>query len=187
MPTDEVFEIFDEHSRLVGTAPRAKVHREGLYHRSVHVMLLDPHGRLLIQQRAQAKDVCPGRWDLSCGEHLKPQETYAQAAARGLAEELSLDGAGLHLRLIRGIHRQQHEYPELGVKDFELVECWQGSCEGPVPAIYIDEHELSRVAWVEVASVARSMARDPQLYTPWFQDELAWLRATGAPPWRGAR
>lgn len=187
MHTEETFEIFNEHNCLVGTAPRSHVHRTGLYHRSVHVMLFDSHRRLLVQQRAFTKDICNGRWDLTCGEHLKPQETYARAAERGLGEELSLPPTRLRLELLRGVHLQEGEYPDLGVKDFEFVECWKASYEGPIPAIHIDENELSRIAWVEVEPLMEAMAKAPQAYTPWFHDELAWLRATGAPPWKASR
>jgi isopentenyldiphosphate isomerase/2-polyprenyl-3-methyl-5-hydroxy-6-metoxy-1,4-benzoquinol methylase len=95
---EEQFDIFDaENASPVGRVSRSVVHQTGLLHRGVHIVIFrrsggEAGGRdLLLQLRADDRDVCPGRWDLSCGEHLTPGESYADAAARGLREELGLD------------------------------------------------------------------------------------------------
>ena len=64
-PAEEQFEILDERGRPVGLAPRSRAHREGLWHRAVHVFVFRSDGRLLIQRRQYDKDICPGVWDLS--------------------------------------------------------------------------------------------------------------------------
>lgn len=92
---DEVFEIFDEAGNLVGREARGVVHTQGLLHRAVYCFLFDTAGRLLIQRRSDAKKVGPGQWDLSCAEHLQPGESFRDAAARGLEEELGVRGVEL--------------------------------------------------------------------------------------------
>lgn len=82
----EQFDIFDETGAPLGVAPRARAHREGLWHRAANVFLFYSNGHLLIQRRQWDKDVWPGAWDLSVAEHLKPGETFKEAALRGFAE-----------------------------------------------------------------------------------------------------
>jgi isopentenyl-diphosphate delta-isomerase len=81
--SDEFFDTFDAGGNPTGIAPRLRVHREGLWHCAANVFLFRSDGRLIVQQRNQGKDVCPGAWDLSVAEHLKPGETYEQGARRG--------------------------------------------------------------------------------------------------------
>ncbi len=87
---EEILEVLDRRHRLIGYASRGSVHRFGLRHRSVHVMVFDPAGRLYLQLRAAHKDRFPGHWDTSAAGHVSPGEDYAAAAVRELEEELGL-------------------------------------------------------------------------------------------------
>ncbi len=87
---EEILEVFDRHNRLVGQASRGSIHRLGLRHRSVGILVFDGSGRLYVQLRQRHKDRYPRHWDTSAAGHVSPGESYAAAAARELAEELGL-------------------------------------------------------------------------------------------------
>ncbi len=53
------------------------------------VVLVDPQGRLLLQERDEHPAIDPGLWSL-VGGHVEPGETPARAAERELAEETGL-------------------------------------------------------------------------------------------------
>lgn len=86
----EPLPVVDEHDRPIGTAPRWRVHAEGLLHRAVHVLLFDRRGRLYLQMRSAEKDTHPRKWTSSASGHVDPGEGYDEAAARELGEELGL-------------------------------------------------------------------------------------------------
>lgn len=91
MMQDEIFEIFDEHDCLTGTARRSECHgNPALIHRTAHVVVYHPDGRILLQRRSMDKDIQPGKWDTAVGGHVMPGETYEQAAVREMTEELGL-------------------------------------------------------------------------------------------------
>jgi isopentenyldiphosphate isomerase len=91
MTQNEIFEIFDEHDCLTGVARRSECHgNPGLIHRTAHVVVYHPDGRILLQRRSMNKDIQPGKWDTAVGGHVMPGETYEQAAVREMAEELGL-------------------------------------------------------------------------------------------------
>lgn len=86
----EPLPVVDEEDRPQGTRPRWLIHRHGLRHRAVHVLVFDGQGRLYLQRRSPAKDTFPGRWTSSASGHVDPGEDYQAAAARELLEELGL-------------------------------------------------------------------------------------------------
>lgn len=93
-PAQDIHEplpVVDDQDRPVGLAPRWRIHRDGLRHRAVHVLLFDTAGRVYLQQRSAAKDTHPGKWTSSASGHVDPGEEYHQTARRELAEELGLD------------------------------------------------------------------------------------------------
>ena len=48
----EVFEVVDEANNTIGRALRSEVHRLGLLHRAVHVLVFNSKSQLLLQQRS---------------------------------------------------------------------------------------------------------------------------------------
>ncbi|WP_104107443.1 NUDIX domain-containing protein [Nocardioides sp. 616] len=54
------------------------------------VILVDPRGWLLLQERDEHPVIDPDRWGLP-GGHVEPGETFAQAAHRELAEETGVE------------------------------------------------------------------------------------------------
>jgi len=170
---EEIFEIFNAENVLAGHSPRSIVHRDGLYHRAVHVLLFNSKRELLVQKRASNKDVCPGRWDLSAAEHHKPGETGAEAAARGLREELGIAPSQLPpLSLWRPSRLQHFEAPELKISDREFVETFRGTYDGIVEP---DGVEVMKVGFWSQQRAQDALLQETTLLTPWFEAELRHL------------
>ena len=173
MPNSEIFEIFDANNQLIGQAPRDQVHAEVLFHRSVHVLLFNSQNEILLQRRAANKDICPNLWDLSAAEHLKPGETTHQAALRGLEEELGIpQDAAPNLTLTRAFRLQRLDDPALGIRDYEFVETYTTTWDGP---LIMDTVELADMSFWSKEKLQTTMQKEPGLFTPWFQNEMAFL------------
>ena len=98
MNSEEVFEIYNESGDKVGLASRSECHgNPQLIHRTAHVVVYHPDGRILLQKRSLNKDIQPGKWDTAVGGHVMPGEDYETAARREMGEELGL-AATLPLR-----------------------------------------------------------------------------------------
>jgi len=87
---EEVFDVVDEHDRIVGSATRSVVHARKLRHRAVHVFLFNSRGELYVQKRAGTKDSFPRCYDSSASGHLNSGENYDSCAKREVQEELGL-------------------------------------------------------------------------------------------------
>nr|XP_018453399.1 PREDICTED: nudix hydrolase 3-like [Raphanus sativus] len=70
---------------------RSEIHRDGDYHRSVHVCIfVETTQELLLQLRSDDKDSWPGQWDISSAGHISAGETSLISAQRELEEELGV-------------------------------------------------------------------------------------------------
>jgi isopentenyldiphosphate isomerase len=93
MPTSvsqELLDVVDDHDRVVGVRTRGEIHRLGLMHRSVHILVFNRNDELFLQKRSMSKDNNPGLWDSSAAGHLDSGEDYSDCAIRELAEELGV-------------------------------------------------------------------------------------------------
>jgi isopentenyldiphosphate isomerase len=88
----ELFDLVDERGTLLGrTKRRDEVHRDGDWHRALHVwvVLRGAPPRLLLQRRSLAKDTWPGAVDVAVGGHLRAGEGIVEAL-RESEEEIGL-------------------------------------------------------------------------------------------------
>lgn len=99
--SEEIFDVVNERDEVIGQRPRNEVHRLGLQHRAVHVLVFNARGDLFLQKRSMQKDDFPGVWDSSAAGHLEAGETYDACAVRELREELGLEPARPPVRLFK--------------------------------------------------------------------------------------
>lgn len=66
------------------------VHKSGLWHRTVHVWLLNPENELLLQKRSANRRTYPGYWDISAAGHVSAGQKSLEAAVRETQEELGI-------------------------------------------------------------------------------------------------
>jgi isopentenyldiphosphate isomerase len=88
---EEMLTRVTEGDEVLGPVPRSQCHgNPAMIHRSVHVLVVHPDGRILLQKRSMRKDTQPGKWDTSVGGHVGFGQSYEEAARREAEEELGL-------------------------------------------------------------------------------------------------
>ncbi|MDH0305315.1 MULTISPECIES: NUDIX hydrolase [unclassified Pseudomonas] len=85
----------DDHDQLLGALPRAELRERGLIGRCTFILLFNSAGDLCVHRRTLSKALYPGYWDVAAGGMVGVQESYADSAARELAEELGVSGVEL--------------------------------------------------------------------------------------------
>lgn len=88
---DEYLDIVDENDNVVGKMLRSKNRNHLQNVRVVNAFLVNSKGELWIPRRTAQKRAFPFCLDMSVGGYVISGETYEEAFARELKEELSLD------------------------------------------------------------------------------------------------
>jgi isopentenyldiphosphate isomerase len=87
----ELLDIVDRSGNPLGRAkPRSAVHRDGDWHRTVHVWIVNKRGEVLFQKRSADRESFPGTWDVSSAGHVSSGESPGEAAKKELFEELGI-------------------------------------------------------------------------------------------------
>jgi isopentenyl-diphosphate delta-isomerase len=139
----------------------------GSLHRAFSVLLFDPDGRTLLQQRAATKTRFPLRWANACCGHPAPGEPVLAAAGRRLQAELGfrsvpLAEAGVYTyRAVDAVTgRVEHEYDQVLVGRIPA-----GAALDPDPA------EVAALRWTDPAELAAVASSSD--YAPWLSGVLA--------------
>ncbi len=78
-------DIVDDKEKVLGSLPVEEVHKKGLLHRSVHLIVIDNSGKILCRIRPSWKKRYPGFWSL-VGAHLEAGESYEEGAKKLLSQ-----------------------------------------------------------------------------------------------------
>lgn len=82
----EYLDVYDEEGNYLGQAPRDVVHKDALWHNTVHCWLYDEKGNVYFQIR---KD--EGKLYTTASGHVKAAESLNDGFAREIKEEIGLD------------------------------------------------------------------------------------------------
>lgn len=168
MTSDTFLDMVDEADQVIGQRPRGEVHRLGLRHRAVHILVFDPTGALFVQRRAWWKDCAPGLWDTSAAGHVDAGESYDASARRELAEELGIVCSRLPAPLFR--------LPASPATGHEFVSVYKLVASSPPRP---DPGEIIDFRWRTPAELQRWLATAPDAFTGTFRAICA--RAMVAP------
>jgi len=84
----EYIEIYSKNGKPTGEKLlKSKIHKEGLFHATVHLWIFCCKDEILIQKRSKNKETNPGIWDVSVAGHIKYQENIIDAVIRESIEE----------------------------------------------------------------------------------------------------
>ena len=150
---EEIFDVVNECDEVIGRKPRSEVHRLGLKHRAVHVLVFNQRGEVFLQKRSMKKDRQPGLWDSSASGHLDSGEDYDHCAIRELQEEIGLKLPGVPERLFK-----LAATPET---DQEHVWVYQCRAEGPFE---LNQDEIDKGSWFTPNEVTRWMEQNPEQF-----------------------
>jgi isopentenyldiphosphate isomerase len=151
--SEETLDVVNDRDEVIGRRTRREVHRLGLIHRAVHVLVFNAAGQVFLQKRSLKKDRQPGLWDSSASGHVDSGEGYDACAVRELREEIGLHLSAPPQRLFKLAASPQ--------TDQEHVWVYRCEAEGPFT---LAPDEIERGDWFTPKEVTRQMAEQPQAF-----------------------
>lgn len=147
-------ELVTSDGAPTGTATVLDAHTApGVRHRAFSVVLLDPAGRTLLQQRAAGKTRFPLRWANSCCGHPLPGEAVTVAATRRVQQELGVQVDGLDEI---GVYQYRADDPTSGLVECEYDHVIVGRVDAALP-LAPDPGEVAAVQWTDARALAREL------------------------------
>ncbi|XP_043695886.1 nudix hydrolase 3-like isoform X2 [Telopea speciosissima] len=147
---------------------RSEVHRDGDFHRSVHVWIFSESTQeLLLQRRADCKDSWPGLWDISSAGHISAGDSSLVSARRELHEELGLalpnDAFELIFVFLQKCVLNDGKFINNEFNDVYLV-----TTLAPIPleAFTLQESEVSAVKYISLEEYRSLLAKEDHEYVP---------------------
>ncbi|MEU0412299.1 NUDIX domain-containing protein [Streptomyces griseorubiginosus] len=136
---------------MLGVVGRREAVREGWLHRVAVTVCRDDRDRILVHRRSQQVGRFPGRYEVEVGGAAQVGESYEQAAARELAEELG----------IRALPRLLFTF----INHSGLSPHWLGVHEAVVPdAVVPDPDEVAWHGWLTEPELDSALLEWP--FTP---------------------
>jgi isopentenyldiphosphate isomerase len=162
---EEIFDVVNERDEVIDAKPRGEVHRLGLLHRAVHVLMFNSRGEIFLQKRSIKKDRQPGVWDSSSSGHVDSGEDYDACAMRELREEIGLSVQKTPERLFK--------IDACAETDQEFVWVYRCQAEGP---FRLHPEEIERGEWFAPEAVTRWLAERPEDFASAFR--LIWKKCS---------
>lgn len=143
----EYFDLLDENGNKIGkTKLRNEVHRDGDWHKAVHIWILNNNGDVLLQRRCATKDSNPNMLDISSAGHLSAGDDSLSGAVRELKEELNLDVKAEDLKFIKTL-KHSSKYTETFINN-EFDDMYILKTDKDINDMRYQEEEISEIFFV---------------------------------------
>ncbi len=154
---EEIFDVVNDQDEVIDHLPRSEVHRRGLKHRAIHLLVFNAAGELFLQKRSMIKDNHPGVWDSSVSGHLDTGETYDDCSIREAGEEIGLKLVSVPEKLFK-----IDACEETGQ---EFVWGYRCNAEGP---FVLHPEEIDGGGWFTPEKVTAWVEEKPEEFAPAF-------------------
>lgn len=148
---DELVKIYDENNVYSGKdLMKSVAHRDGLWHRVVHVCIYNFDGKILLQKRASCKELLPNMWDLSVAGHIEASESCEDAVIKECYEEIGIDVLKSDLDLFK-VYKSYSKGGKFCNNEFFYFYFLKLDLD--LDELVLQEDEVSEVGWFEVSDI----------------------------------
>lgn len=146
----EKWDILSEDGRPTGrTTLRGNyTFKKGEYHLVVHIWIVSPDGKFLIQRRADNKKLMPGEWAATGGAAISGEDSFT-AASRELFEELGIKSDKDSLKFIKRIKRRN-----------SFLDIWAIKTDIPADKLNLQKSEVAEARWVSGEELKKMIEED---------------------------
>ena len=160
----EILDLYNEQNNPLGiTKPRADVHRDGDWHRTVHIYVLNYHGQFLAHLCSPFKDAKPNCWDTRFGSHVTEGMDYEQTATQELEQEI-----GISITADKLIVRQKQNFDD--GTNREHIQVYSYCFNGAINNLHFNDNEIVEVKWMSSIEIIKEIKEKPERWACGIQN-----------------
>lgn len=162
--TPTYLELCDEVGNMTGeSASYDRIHRQGLWHKSAHVWLINTQGEFLVQRRGQFTQTTPGMLECTAAGHVDRGHTSIETALRELEEEVGIVAKADELTLV-GTIVDQFEMNAGTLKNKEYDDIYLVRKDVDIETLKKQNSEISDLSWFDAKEyLERGIAGDLEI------------------------
>ena len=165
MPKEKL-DVYDENKKSLNISKlRDKVHKEGHFHKSVHVWIINSKNEILIQKRSSDRKVSPGFWTISASGHVESGQKDIETAKRETEEELGLKFNLEDFEYFK-TYKKTKEYPKRNIKDNEFNPIFVVKKDIDTKKLNIDENEVEKVKLIHYKELRKLIKENKIKFRP---------------------
>ncbi len=158
---DELVAIVDENDKVIGTDTRDTVHKKGLLHREIAVIILNGKNEMLLQKR---KD--NGRYGFSAAGHFSTIENYLQGAILEAKEEI---GIGLKENYLKKIAKLRRDVSWGELRNNVFLEIFEVKKDFKTKDFKIDKLEVESIKLFSIVQIEKMISENPENFGRGFR------------------
>jgi len=167
---DELIDIFDESNDPTAIQKmKSEAHRDGLWHRAVHIWIYNQNGEILFQLRAKEKELYPNLWDISVAGHVSAGEDPSVSALREIKEEIGVEAIADDLQLFK-VFKQQKSLRNYIDNEFCYVYLFKYN--GDISNLSLQDEEVQEIKYISLVGIEDELKINNEKYVPhggfWF-------------------
>lgn len=157
----ELLDVVDENNNLTGKLEdKDIIHKKGLWHREIAILIQNEKGEYLIQKRSANKKQAPNKWCLTAG-HVDAGEEYIKAAIREAKEEIGINIAEEEL-ITLGLFKQPFKNNITTNNNF--TKYYYYKTDKKIEEYKIQLEELSQVKYISLKELERIIKEKDENY-----------------------
>jgi len=144
---NEIIDHLDENENIIGIIDKEIAHENGLWHKSVHVWIINDNNEILLQQRCKDKDFFPNVWDASFAGHVSAGENSITSAIREGEEELGIEVDAKNMEYLF-TNKESLIYNDITSNEFVDIYLLRQNIN--LKDIILQKEEVSKVKYVSI-------------------------------------
>ena len=164
----ELLDVLDSNGNKTGVVKDKKdVYKDGDYHRSVHIWIINSNNEILVQKRNPKKSTFPGLWAISVAGHVKSGEESKEACIRELKEEIGQKVKEEDLKYLFTVKREQ----ALGDSTLRVIDdVYLVNLDIDVENTKLQFSELTDIKYVYYEYLERIFKNHDKEYVPYTEE-----------------
>ncbi len=164
----EFIDVLNENGKRTGIVRNRKlIYKNGDWHKTVHVWLMNDKNELLMQKRAKDKETFPNLWAISIAGHVMSGETSKEAALREIKEEIDINIFENDLIYMFSVRRNQ-PYKDGMLHVLDDVYLLRNNLD--IQTTNIQEEELSDIKFINYKELKQNLMGKNPLFVPYSKE-----------------